>query len=275
LTLDNKKIGFIGAGNMAEALIKGLISSKTISKQNIFASDTNAKRLKYICRTYSVRGLEKNTEAAKSADIIVLAVKPQIMRKVLSSLSPAVKKKHMVISIAAGIKVKSIKKLLSKGKVIRVMPNNPALVGEGITAISIPKKSEVSDSDLKVVQKIFESVGKTVLVQEELMDAVTALSGSGPGFAYFFVEALIDGGVAAGLTYNSAKDLAIQTLLGASKTLIESNKKPESLRAMVTSPGGTTQAGLRVLESKDFKKVISQAIVSASRRAKELSEGLS
>ncbi len=275
MTIKGKTIGFIGAGNMAEALIKGLVSSKTVSKKNIFASDVNEKRLKHIYKTYSVNISGDNAEIAKRADIIILAVKPQIIRKVLDPLSKDIKKKHLAISIVAGIKTKAIKKILSKAKVVRVMPNNPALVGEGITAISLPLQSEASDLDMRIVQKIFESVGKTVFVKEELMDAVTALSGSGPGFVYFFVEAMIDGGVVAGLSYGNARKLAIQTVLGSAKTLIESEKKPEVLRTMVTSPGGTTQAGIRVFESKGLKKIVSQAIVAALKRAKELSEGLS
>ena len=274
MTLKNIKIGFVGVGNMAEALIKGLIAGRTISNKNLLVSDVNAKRLKYIVKTYSIEGLESNKEVAKKADVVVLAVKPQVMNKVLSELSSSIKKKHLVVSIAAGIKGKSIKKFFPRARVVRVMPNNPALVGEGISAISMPLKDQLSGADLKLVQTIFESVGKTILVQEKLMDAVTALSGSGPGFVYLFAEVLIDGGIAAGLKYSDASKLAMQTIKGAARTMIESGKSPETLRKMVTSPGGTTLAGLRVFESHDLKNIVSKAIVAAAKRAGELSEGL-
>jgi len=175
-----------------------------------------------------------------------------------------------VISIAAGITLKTIERYLPQAPVIRAMPNNPAFVGEGLTAIC--KGHRATERDRKVAEVIFGAVGKVIAVEEKLMDAVTGLSGSGPAFIYAMVESLIEGGVEAGLSETQAKTLAVQTTLGAAKTMAETGKDPAELREMVTSPGGTTIAGLRVLEEGKFKKILRGAVVAATKRAKELSE---
>lgn len=273
LALKGIKIGFIGAGNMAESLIKRLISLSVLPQKNLLASDINIDRLQYISKTYSIETLKSNKDLAKKADIVILAVKPQGMSKILAELYGVISKKQLVISIAAGITIEGIKSILGDTNIIRVMPNNPALVGEGISAISAD--ASVGEKHIKLAETIFDSVGKTLRIEETLLDAVTALSGSGPGFVYYFLEAMIEGGESIGLSHEASRELAVQTFLGSIKTVIETGKSPEELRHMVTSPGGTTLAGLKVFETNNFKEIISKALVQAAKRAKELSEGLS
>jgi len=264
MKLKNKKIAFIGAGKMAEALIKGLVSSKVIPPKKIYASDVLSKRLKLVKSRYKVNTLSSNEKAVKAADIIVLAVKPQLMGIVLKKIGPHVRRNQLVVSIAAGIKTKSIKKFVGKASVVRVMPNNPCLIGEGVCAIA------GSASNKKIVESIFSSVSEVVYLDESQMDAVTAVSGSGPAFVYYLAEAFIEGAKKAGLKGQVAEKLTMRTLIGAAKTLIETGESPERLRAMVASPGGTTLAGLKVLSKYKFKKALVSAIMSATKRSGQL-----
>jgi len=264
------KLGFIGSGRMAEAIIRGLICKKAISKNNIIISDKDPGRVKVISKKYGIKASAGNIEAARSADVIVLSVKPQVMNVVLSELSGKVRSNQLVISIAAGITIRSIEKYLKKTAVIRVMPNNPALIGEGISAVSGGSNAE--EKDMRTAEKIFSNVGDTIRVDEKLMNAVTALSGSGPAFVYETLNALIEGGIEAGLSKELSASLARATVLGSIRTVIKTGKSPEELKAMVTSPGGTTLAGLRVLDEAGFKSLVKKAVVRASARAREISE---
>jgi pyrroline-5-carboxylate reductase len=264
------KLGFIGAGRMAEAILRGLISSKAFFKNNLIISDKDAARAKQISRKYNIKAAEGNAEAAGASDVIILAVKPQSMHAVLSGIAGHVGPGRLVISIAAGITLKSLEKYLPKVPVVRVMPNNPCLIGEGISAICGGRFAQ--EKDLKTAEKIFSSVGDTIRVEEKHMNAVTALSGSGPAFIYEAIDALTDGGIEAGLPKDLSAELALKTALGSIKTVIKTKRSPEELKNMVASPGGTTVAGLRVLDEGNFKGALKKAVVKASARAREISE---
>lgn len=264
------KLGFIGAGRMAEAIIKGLISKKAFNKKDIFASDKDTARKQYLSDKFGIKIFDDNAGVAKSADVLILAVKPQVMAQVLSDISKNVKSDVLVISIAAGITLKSLKKYLTKQPIVRVMPNNPCLIGEGITAICGGELAKPSHLD--TAEKIFRSVGDVIRVEEKLMNAVTGLSGSGPAFIYETLDAMADGGIYAGLPKELAMQLAQKTILGSIRTAIKTKKSPEELKNMVASPGGTTIAGLRVMEEANFKSILQKAVVKATARAKEISE---
>jgi pyrroline-5-carboxylate reductase len=255
---------------MAEAILRGLISSKAFSKSNIVISDKDAARSKQISRKYNVRAAEGNAQAAGVVDVIILAVKPQSMHAALSGIAGKVGPGQLVISIAAGITLKSLEKYLPKVPIVRVMPNNPCLIGEGISAICGGRFAQ--EKDLKTAEKIFSSVGDTIRVEEKYMNAITALSGSGPAFVYEVIDALVDGGIEAGLPKDLSAQLAVKTALGSIKTVIRTKKSPEELKNMVASPGGTTVAGLRSLDEGNFKGALKKAVVKASGRAKEISE---
>jgi len=255
---------------MAEAILRGLISSKTFSKNSIMISDKDPARSKQISKKFKIKAAESNVEVARNSDVIILAVKPQSMHNVLADIAGKVTTGQLVISIAAGITLKSFEKYLAKVPLVRAMPNNPCLIGDGITAICGGKLAQ--ETDIKTAEKIFLSVGDTIRVEEKQMNAVTGLSGSGPAFIYEMVDALTDGGIEAGLPKNISESLALTTALGSIKTMIRTKKPPEELKNMVASPGGTTVAGLRVLEEANFKGALKKAVVKASARAKEISE---
>ena len=265
------KMGFIGAGNMGEALIKGILKAKLLSSQKVYASDIRETRLKQFQKTYGIKTFKDNKELVSQVKIILLAVKPQNMEEVLSEIAPAIEKKHLVISIAAGITTSYISKRLNdKISVIRIMPNTPALIQEGASALAVGKHA--TQSDLKSVQKLFESVGKTVVVDESLMDAVTGLSGSGPAYVFLIIEALADAGVKMGLSRSVALLLSTQTCLGAARMVSETGEHPAKLKDMVTSPGGTTISGLHALEAGGLRTTIMDAVEAATRRSKELGQ---
>ncbi|MDP3049342.1 MAG: pyrroline-5-carboxylate reductase [Thermodesulfovibrionales bacterium] len=261
------KIGFIGGGNMAEALIKGMIQDSRFKIQDIFVSEPRDDRREYLEQTYGVRTTNSNKDIASSCNIIILAVKPQIMGQVLEEIKSAVTDDKTVVSIAAGITLSYLQSKLNTKKLIRVMPNTPALVHEAMSVMSLCEC--FSDKDINPVREIFMSIGKVLTLPEKYMNAVTALSGSGPAFIAFFIEAMVEGGVKSGLSKENASELAIQTLLGTAR-LLETGMPPEKLREMVTSPGGTTAAGLKVFEEKGFKNIVLSAIDTAVKRAEEL-----
>ena len=255
---------------MAEAILRGLISSKAFSKSSIMISDKDPARSKQISKKFKIKAAESNVEVTRNSDVIILAVKPQSMHNVLADIAGKVTPGQLVISIAAGITLKSFEKYLVKVPLVRAMPNNPCLIGDGITAICGGKFAQ--EADLKTAEKIFLSVGDTIRVEERQMNAVTGLSGSGPAFIYEMVDALTDGGIEAGLPKGISESLALKTALGSIKTMVRTKKPPEELKNMVASPGGTTVAGLRVLEEANFKGALKKAVVKASARAKEISE---
>jgi pyrroline-5-carboxylate reductase len=261
------RIGFIGGGNMAEAMIKGMASH---GMEGILVSDPSESRRRHLKDTYRVESTASNNEVVSACSIIILAVKPQVMGKVLDEIRVNITEDKTVVSIAAGISLPFLAARLRSKKLIRVMPNTPALVQEGMTVVSFSES--LSDSEISAVREIFMSIGKVIALPEKYMDIVTALSGSGPGFISLFVEAMTDAGTRRGLGDADARTLMIQTLLGTAR-LLETGISPVKLRDMVTSPGGTTEAGLEVLRREGFTEMISTAVDAAARRSEELGRG--
>jgi pyrroline-5-carboxylate reductase len=270
MSLRNKTVAFIGAGNMGEALISGLLAAKTVPSSRIIAADVRAERREVFMSSFGVQTVDDNVEAVKAADIVLLAVKPQQMSEVLAGVKSVMSGSKLVVSIAAGVTTARIERELGgKARVVRVMPNTPALVGAGVAAVA--KGAYATNDDLASAESILGAVGIVVRVEEKLLDAVTALSGSGPAYIFYVTEALIRAGVAAGLDEALAKKLAIQTVFGAAKLLVDSGEEPESLRRKVTSPGGTTEAALKVLGEGRLVELFMEAIHAAQKRSRELS----
>ena len=274
--LAKKTIGFIGAGNMAGALIKGLITSNLITPLQIIASDRDKKKLVGIAEKYGIKVFNENFEVAEAADIIILAVKPDSLPAALEEIAPGVTKEKLLISIVAGKTTGAILDSLSaagmrhKVAVVRAMPNMPALVGEGATAVFTSDDGRGESS--KIADAIFGAVGTVVKVNEEtLLDAVTGLSGSGPAYIFLFMEALVEAGVNLGIPVEDAKKLVFKTALGAARVAWESKKDMAELIKTITSPGGTTIEGLKEFEKAGLKKIVSSAVFAAAKRAKELS----
>ncbi|MHB0913275.1 MAG: pyrroline-5-carboxylate reductase [Armatimonadota bacterium] len=259
--LNGKSIGFIGGGMMAEAIAQGLSRAGV---ERITVSDPDERR-----RAVFPSATDSNLAVAKDADILILAVKPHIIPHVLAEIESALDPAQLIISIAAGVTADFIQTSLQVNvPVVRAMPNTPCLIGEGATAIAPGKFAEPEHMDL--AEQIFAAVGKVVRVDEEKMDAVTGLSGSGPAFVYMFIEALADGGVRMGLPRDTALLLAAQTVTGAARMVTETGEHPVTLRDRVTTPGGTTIAGIASLESSGFRSSAIEAVSSAARRSSEL-----
>ncbi|NIT13693.1 MAG: pyrroline-5-carboxylate reductase [Candidatus Dadabacteria bacterium] len=266
------KVGFIGAGNMAEALIKGLTGSKVLNKKDVTASDISKARESYISRKYGIKISKNNPSLVRESEIVILSVKPNNIKSVVKEIAADLTANKILVSIAAGITTSIISNALAKkGKIVRVMPNTPALVLEGASAIYYGGGLSVKDK--KQVQKIFGAIGKTFTVEkEQLMNGITALSGSGPAFVSLFIEALSDGGVKTGLPRATALELAVQTVLGTARLISEENIHPAKLKDMVSSPAGTTIEGLTELEVNGFRGNVISAIEAAEHRSRELSE---
>jgi len=267
--LQGKKVAVIGGGKMGEVLTSGIISGDLLSPESITVSDILRERLDYLEEKYWVSVRTDNKEAIKGVDIVILTVKPQNMADVLEDISDVIDKTKLVISIAAGITIKFIEGYFKKQiRVIRAMPNTPALVGEGATALAVG--GSATEDDLAMARYIFNSVGITVIVKEDLMDAVTGLSGSGPAYGFVIIEALSDAGVRMGLSRDVALRLAAQTLLGAAKLCLRGDKHPAELKDMVASPGGTTIAGLKAIEEGKLRATLIAAVEEATLRSREL-----
>ncbi len=267
--LNGKCLGFIGGGNMAEAMIRGLLKAQLLGPQEILASDVTAERLTYLQQTFGIRTSRDNAEVAGKADIVLFAVKPQIMSPVLDGLLDVITEQKLLISIAAGISTRLIaEKFPGKVRVIRVMPNTPALVLEAASALA--PGAAATPEDLELAKRLFAAVGKVVVVEETLMDAVTGLSGSGPAYIFLIIDALSDAGVKVGLSRKVAQLLAAQTVLGAARMVLETHKHPGELKDMVTSPGGTAIAGLHTLEAGGLRTTLINAVEAATRRSMEL-----
>jgi pyrroline-5-carboxylate reductase len=265
----DKEIAFLGGGNMAEALIKGLIAAGTTKPDRILVADVSSDRLGYLNKTYGVIAQKNNLEAARGADIVILSVKPAVIEKVLAEIASVLDDKKLVISIAAGIALAKLEKALKDGsRVVRVMPNTPALVLAGAAALAAGKHA--TPEDLAAAQGIFHSVGRTVIVEEKLMDAVTGLAGSGPAYVFMIIDALSDAGVKAGLPRPLALELAAQTVYGSAKMVLETGEHPGKLKDMVTSPGGTTIEGLHALEKGKLRATLMNAVEAATARSREL-----
>ena len=265
-------IGFIGSGNMAEALIKGIIRAGVYLPQDILISDVLPDRLDMLVEKYGVQRAQDNGALASTADTIILSVKPQMLATVLEEIKTNVGKNSLIVSIAAGKRIKTITDVLGDVPVVRVMPNTPALVGEGASAIYANKKAKAR---LTEVVKLFSAVGRAVVVDDEdLIDAVTAVSGSGPAYYFLLMEEMIKAGIEMGLPADVAKDLVLQTAKGAAMLALEADKNGESpadLRRKVTSPKGTTEAAMEVFAKGDLAGLINAAVKRAQARSKELS----
>lgn len=268
-----RKIGFVGAGNMAGALAKGLLATKQFKARELWASDAAPRQLTKLGRAYGIGRAPDNATLVAGSEIVVLAVKPQIMTAVLEEIRPHLTRRHLVVSIAAGIPTGRLERELGgRARVVRAMPNTPALVGAGMTVVV--RGAFASAADERRAAGLFGGVGEVVRVKDEaLMDAVTGLSGSGPAYVYRFAEGLIAGGVAEGLAEPVARQLAYQTLRGATAMLQETGQSPEELRKMVSSPGGTTLAGLAALDANGFVESVAGAVNAATRRGRELGRG--
>ncbi len=257
-------IGFIGGGNMAEALIKGILGS---GPREILVSEPREDRRAYLERTYRVRTTSSNKDVVSACRVIILAVKPQNMDEVTAEVADLITRDTVIVSIAAGITLSYLTSRLRTNRVIRVMPNTPALVQEGMSVLSLCEC--IPDADMAPVREMFMSVGKVLVLPEKYMDAVTAISGSGPAFFALFAEKIIEAGTAAGLTPEQAFELAIQTFIGTAR-LFETGIHPAKVREMVTSPGGTTAAGIAVFEERLLAETVRAAIAAAVGRSREL-----
>jgi pyrroline-5-carboxylate reductase len=268
------KIGFIGAGNMAEAIIKGIIDAKVYKSKDVIISDIRPQRVKAVCNKYKVKSAGDNCKLAKTAGILVLSVKPQNMAQVLDEIKGAIGKNVLIISIAAGITTKRIQKVLGCLPVVRVMPNTPALIGQGAAAIYTTGQAA---SRLKEVERIFSAVGLVVTVDDEkLLDVVTAVSGSGPAYFFLLMEEMIKTAQKLGLKSRLAEILVLQTAKGAGLLAVKAfvnGQTPDILRKLVTSPHGTTEAALKVFSKCDFKKMVRDALNAAAKRSQQLSGG--
>jgi pyrroline-5-carboxylate reductase len=257
-------IGFIGGGNMAEALVKGLLQD---GKKDILVSEPRGERRSYLEKTYGIKTTSDNKEICANCTIIILAVKPQNMDEVTAEIADVMSPDTFIVSIAAGIPLAYLSGRLKTSKIIRVMPNTPALVQEGMSVLSMCEC--IHDKEMGVIKGIFMSVGKVLVLPEKYMDAVTAMSGSGPAFFALFAEKMIEAGTALGLSPGDSSELAIQTLIGTAK-LLETGMPPGKLREMVTSPGGTTAAGLQVFEERGLGNLVRAGIEAAASRSREL-----
>ena len=277
----NKTIGFIGAGNMAEAIIGALLTSNIIDASNIVACDIDKARLDYMKETFKVNIMDDLPATYGKSDIVILAVKPQIMEKVLNTIASVTTtdtRRKIVISIAAGIKINSFETALYNNidstaqqnlPIIRVMPNTPGLVLAGMSALCPNQNTQKQDMD--IAKMILGSMGKVLEVAEGKMDAVTAVSGSGPAYFFYFVESMVEEAVKLGLTQEEAMTLTVTTMAGAASLLQASTDTPEVLRRKVTSPGGTTEAAINVLETSGTKEIIKNAVEAAAKKSRELS----
>jgi len=265
-----KKLGLIGCGKMGSALLRGLLEAKRFRPDDIVVFDIDPARRRGSARDMGVKVARDNVEVVESAATIILAVKPNVVPDVLSEIAEAATPEKLFISIAAGVRIREIESALPAGcRVVRVMPNTPCLVRRGASAFALG--SNATDADAATVGKILEAVGMCEQVSEELMDAVTGLSGSGPAYVFVFIEALADGGVRMGLSRKTALQLAAQTVLGAAQMVIETGEHPGKLKDDVASPGGTTIAGLHALEKGGFRAAVIGAVEAATKRSKELS----
>ncbi|HUZ06119.1 MAG TPA: pyrroline-5-carboxylate reductase [Candidatus Paceibacterota bacterium] len=263
------KIGFLGAGKMATALAKGFVRAEIVFPKEIIAGDVFETARKHFSAETGAKAAASNSDVLKFANVLILATKPDQVSAALEEISAAFTKNHLLISIAAGVTISKLENLLPAGsRVIRVMPNTPALVGEAASAFALGKSATAADGEL--AKELLSAVGVAFQVAESLLDAVTGLSGSGPAYVYQFIEALSDGGVASGLPRDIATKLAAQTVLGAAKMVLETGQHPGALKDQVTSPGGTTIEGLHALEKGKLRATVMSAVRAATEKSKKL-----
>ncbi len=266
--LQGKKIGFIGSGAMAEALIGGILHAGLVQPVQITVSDISQTRLDYMKEKFGIHTTLQMQDVVQGANILFLTVKPQIIPTVLTGIASLVGPTTLVVSIAAGITIQTLQDKMPGIPIVRVMPNTPVSVGEGMSVIALGEYAGEESGQL--VLTLFAAVGKAIRMDESAMDAVTGLSGSGPGYAFVLIDALADAGVRAGLSRQHSITMAAQTLLGAAKMVLETGEHPAKLRDMVTSPGGTTIAGIHVLEQRGVRAAVSDAVQAATARSQEM-----
>ncbi len=272
MSLKIKKIAFLGAGNMAEAMVRGLLASKSFKKENIILSDVNGERLSTLLSKYGVLSARDNRQAVADSDIVVFSVKPDVVGAVCEQIRTVATTDKLYVSIAAGVRYSFIKTLIGKEiKLARVMPNAPSIVLEGASCVYFGEGFSGEEED--IVLSILGFLGKAFRVQKEsFMDAVTAVGGSGPAFVSIFIEALCDGAVKMGLGRDLALELVLQTVSGTSKMMLHGSRHPAEIKDMVTSPGGTTASGIHSLERDGFRAAVISAVEAAARRSAELSK---
>lgn len=261
------KVGFIGGGAMAEAIVAA-ITQGTVDREDIYVSDHKAKRCEELAEHYGIHTSVGADGFARAVDVLVLAIKPQAAAKAMEEVKGRVRKDAIILSIVAGLTLSVLEKAFPEQPVVRVMPNTPLAVGAGMSAFACGTHADRQAA--AVVQELLASAGRAVEVSEAAMDAVTGLSGSGPAYAFLMIDALADGGVAAGLKRPAAIELAAQTLLGAAKMVLETGRHPDVLRDQVTSPAGTTIAGVRVMEQRGVRGALIDAVLAATEKSKEL-----
>lgn len=268
-----KTIGFIGSGNMARAIIRGMVATGLAKPEQVWISDVNPDQVSNVSKETGVNPASDNSHLAGQCDIIVLATKPHHVTGVLAEIREnLISERHLIVSICAGVRTLTIEDAAGPGvRVVRVMPNTPALIGCGSAAIAGGKN--VGDADLKTVSQIFDSVGTSVILHEEKLDAVTGVSGSGPAYVFRFMEALLAAAEDQGLSRQEAATLVPQMVLGAVRMAVEGDRGLVELREAVTTPGGTTAAGLRVLEENHFMQMMSNCVAAATTRSRELAKG--
>lgn len=269
--LAGKRFAFVGAGNMAEALVRGLIASGAVAAGDITVSGRRRERAQRTAERLGVQAAADNLACVQGADVVMLCVKPQVMGAVLTQVGAHIPHEALVISVAAGIPTHAMEAHLRVGaRVVRSMPNTGAIARQSATAIA--GGSSATEADLDAARAVFDSVGRTVVVDEVHLDAVTGLSGSGPAYMFLVIDALADAGVKVGLSRDVALELAAQTVLGSAQVLLQTGEHPGRLKDQVTSPGGTAIAGIATLEAGGLRTTLINAVETATRRAKELGE---
>ncbi|MEE9368313.1 MAG: pyrroline-5-carboxylate reductase [Pontiella sp.] len=264
------KVVFIGAGNMAEAVVAGIVKNKVVKAADVFVTDISEERLTYFMMKYDVSTSDDNAYPVSLADVVVLAIKPQVFPEVWPEIEAALKPDALVVSIMAGIPSAKI----AGGKsirVVRVMPNTPSLIGEGAAGIAAGELA--TDADLEIAESLLGAVGATVIVKEEEIDAVTALSGSGPAYVFYLLESMLEAADQMGLEKGISRELALATVIGAAKLMQETGEDADALRIKVTSKGGTTAAAINTMEERGVKESIITALLAAQARSKELANG--
>jgi pyrroline-5-carboxylate reductase len=265
----NQRIAFIGAGSMTEALVAGMLTAAVTETTRLYATDILPGRRDYMQTQYGIRVGQNNRQAAENADVIVLSIEPQDLDQVLADICTSVHDNCLIVSVAAGYPIERVAAHVNpERQIVRAMPNTPSSILAGMTALTFG--ANVSDLHRALARVIFEAVGKVVVVDETLMDAVTGLSGSGPAYIYVIIEALADGGVRMGLPRQVAEMLAAQTVLGSARMFLESGEHPGRLKDRITSPAGTTIAGIEQLEARQFRATLISAVEAATNRSREL-----
>ncbi len=268
--MGTEKVGFIGCGNMGSAMINGIFSKNLLNSKDIYVYDQNTEKLNELCSELNVNAAKSTIDLAANCKYIILAVKPYVCKPVLNELAPMLTANNVIISIAAGVTVKALISASKTDRVVRVMPNTPALVGEGASAVVFNEK--INSDEQQFILELLNTLGITCVVEEKLMDAVGAVSGSGPAYVYMFIEALADAGVLGGLDRQLSYKLAAQTVLGSAKMVIETGKHPGALKDDVCSPGGSTIEGVKSFEESGFRGAIIDAAVAVMNKTKKMAE---